>query len=308
MLASLAGTAFRRDDSLLGRGEWKPVGISQHFESVTAGLRAGLSAGDIAAWDRRREQNCLRAGMWAFSAVPWEHDLTLTHAEWDVAWRLAFGGMTREVRARIDAPIGGFAGRGRKMEYAVMEAMRECLPAGVVRTWAQPAPEFVPPDHAGRCAREGRTPDGWRRADIAADCTTNKVVTLDVRTVHLQAASAITGHASAAAHIVTLEREKKRKYTAYYSHFRPFVISVSGAVPETSYGVLKEVAKEASKASGPRLGWEKFGWAVNMMKRIAVAAVRAVAWDATRVAGPGEVRGSHSGLLRTRAEGSAAEA
>jgi hypothetical protein len=299
MLPALAATAFRREGGVLSRGEWSPVGIERHFEAVVAELRAGQRGVDAAAWQRRREQNCLRAGMWAFSAVPWERDLTLTHAEWDVAWRLAFGGMTRELRARIDAPVGGFVGRGRKMEYAVMAAMmQECLPAGTVKTWAQPSPEFIPPDHAARCERAGCSPDGWRRADIAADCLTNKVVTLDVRTVHLQAASAVSGHASAAAHISALEREKRGKYAAYSSHFRPFVISISGAVPETTYGVLKEIAGEASKASGPRLGWERYGWAVNMMKRIAVAAVRAVAWDATRAVGAREERGGLAGLLR----------
>ena len=298
MLPDLAASAFRREDGVLSRGEWSPIGVGRHFEAVIAGLRAGHRDVGAVAWERRREQNCLRAGMWAFNAVPWERDLTLTHAEWDVAWRLAFGGMVREVRTRIDAPIGGFVGRGRKMEYAVMAAMHECLPAGTVRTWAQPSPEFIPPDHVARCERVRCSPDAWRRADIAAECMTGKVVTLDVRTVHLQAASAVPGHASAAAHINALEREKRGKYAAYYSHFRPFVISISGAVPETTYGVLKEIAKEAAKVSGPRRGWEKFGWVVSMMKRIAVAAVRAVAWDATRAVGPREERGGLSGLLR----------
>jgi hypothetical protein len=105
-------------------------------------------------------------------------------------------------------------------------------------------------------------------------------VTLDVRTVHLQKESAQC--ASVPAQVRAIENEKNGKYKAYYSRFRPFVISVTGAVPEGSFGVIKEIAAEAARASRPRLRWEKDRWAVEIVQRIAIAMVKATARQAAR--------------------------
>ena len=176
-------------------------------------------------------------------------------------------------------------------------AVEECLPPGVVSVWAQPAPERFPPDHAARCARDGCSPDGWKRADIALEFLTGKTVVLDVRTTNVLCASAV-GAASPSAHLNGLERAKSAKYADYYRAFRPFVIDLSGAVSETSYGALKLIAKEAARASLPRLRWEAFDWAVRMQRRITVAMVRCAAWIATRSPARVEVPGSRAGLGR----------
>lgn len=292
MLPQYESRAYARDVGAHTRGEWKPRGADEHHLEEMKRLEARQPPNTRNAWLRRREQNCLRAGMWAFNAVPWIPELTLSIAEWDIAWRLTLGGMSAEIRARIDAPIGGFANRGRKLELALMRAIDECLPSGTVKTWAQPSPFVIPPDHRERCARDKCTVDGWRRADVAADCRTGKVLVMDVRTVHLQAASALSGHSSAAGHISSIEAAKRNKYAAYYPRaFHPFVISISGAVPESSYGVLKKVAIESAKAAGPRLNWEQYRWAVQMMQWMAVSMVRAVAWDATRTLAKTDVVG-----------------
>lgn len=73
-----------------------------------------------------------------------------------------------------------------------------------------------------------------------------------------------------------------RQYRDYYRDFLPFVIDLGGAVNETSYGALKTIMKEAAKATGPRLRWEKYDWAVRVQRRIAVAMVRTAAQIATR--------------------------
>ena len=73
--------------------------------------------------------------------MPWVDELTVDHLEWDVLWRVTFGGVT-------DHPDDGFAWRGRRMEYAVAEAIRECAPPGVVAISSQAAPERFPPDRA----------------------------------------------------------------------------------------------------------------------------------------------------------------
>ena len=71
---------------------------------------------------------------------------------------------------------------------------------------------------------------------------------IDVRTVHLQNASALP--VSVAAQIRAIKNEKKNKYNAYYSRFRPFIVSLTGAVPEDSFGAIKEITREAE-----RVGW-----------------------------------------------------
>src|SRR5438552_16533384 len=91
-----------------------------------------------------------------------------------------------------------------------------------------------------------------------------------VRTTNTQSASAVTA-GTAAAHLGALETGKVAKYADYYRDFKPFVVDLGGAVTETSYGVLKSIAKEAARGSHPRLHWECFDWAVRMQRRIAVA-------------------------------------
>ena len=90
-----------------------------------------------------------------------------------------------------------------------MSAIEECLPAGSVQVWAQPAPERLPVDHAARCEREGCSPDGWKRADVALEFTTGKIMVLDVRTTNTLSASAPTDPDS---HLRAQESAKAAKY------------------------------------------------------------------------------------------------
>ena len=88
------------------------------------------------------------------------------------------------------------------------------------------------------------------------------------------------------------------KYADYYRSFAPFVIDLSGAVSEQSYGVLKQITKEAAKAARPRLHWESFDWAVRIQRRIAIAMVKTTAYLATRVPARMDASGSRAGLCR----------
>ena len=289
MLPENIAAAYRRAD--LDRNAWVPRGMDPFFKAVGESLADGLSAADARDLAWRRGRNSLRAALWAFNAVPWVNELILDRVEWDVAWHFAFGGVAADTLLRLDRPDEGHTWRGRRMEYAVAEAVRETVPAGVVSVWPQPSRERTPPDHEERCRHDEVSPEGWRRADIAFAFTTGKVITLDVRTTDTQCASA-RHPASAEAFLRSQEREKTMKYEGYYKHFRPFVIDLTGAVTETSYGVLREIAKEAAKAAGkaraPRLHWEPLDWAVRVQRLIAVAMVRTTAWLVTR--GPGCAR------------------
>ncbi len=244
MLPERAAIAFQRCSGPLARAAYAPVGLDAYHGAELAAVEAAVPAPDKPAWNRRREQNTLRAGMWAFNGVPWEPDRSLDHCEWDVLWRLTFGGLSAETRARIDDPQHGFAWRGCRVERAAATAIRDVLPARTVRTTAQPSPELRPPDHAARCAEQGTTVEGWRRADIAAELVTGEVVTLDVRTVHLGRASALRTKVDA--QLRAIENEKRRKYSAYYRRFWPLVISVTGAVSEVGWSALGEIARLAS--------------------------------------------------------------
>jgi len=55
-------------------------------------------------------------GTRAFVAVPWTQDLSMDNTEFDVAWRVIFGGMTSVMTERIDHPEHGFRWRGERME------------------------------------------------------------------------------------------------------------------------------------------------------------------------------------------------
>ena len=297
MLREHAAAAYHRPAGALDATQWVPIGMDAHFK----GVAEALGDGETRESTQRRDRNQLRSALWAYAAVPWVPELTLDALEWDVMWRLTFGGITPDMRNRLDRPADGFTFRGRRMEYAVMEAVEECLPPGVVRVSSQPAPERFPPDHEARCARDGCSPDGWKRADVALEFVTGKTVVLDVRTTNVLCASAIAA-SSPAAHLKGLERAKSAKYADYYRAFKPFVIDLSGAVSETSYGALKLIA-EAAKASLPRLDWEAFDWAVRMQRRIAVAMVRCTAWIATRAPARVVVPGCRAGLGRTGSAG-----
>ena len=63
------------------------------------------------ACQRRRELNKLKGGMKSFDSVPWVEELALGNAEFDVAWRLTFGGVTARMAQRINHPSDGFAWR-----------------------------------------------------------------------------------------------------------------------------------------------------------------------------------------------------
>ena len=218
--------------------------------------------------------------MWAFNSVPWERERSLNHCEWDVLWRLAFGGLSPEARARIDQPPRGFTFRGSRVERATRDAIEEVLPSGTVRLWSQPSPEHYPLDHAARCAAARVTEEGWKRADIAVEFVTGEVVTLDVRTVHLQKASAL--HSTVKAQVKAIESEKNGKYMAYYDRFRPLVVSLTGAVSDAAFGAVNEITRLASRATRPRLDWEKFRWTVEIVQRVSIATAKAAAWEATR--------------------------
>ena len=248
MLGHLAASAYRQVRNACGGSQWEAVGYESHCKAVADKLAVHVGGADSLAFSRRRARNQLRSALWALNAVPWIPELTLDHLEWDVAWRLSFGGVTPAMRDRLDRPAEGFAFRGRRMEYAVMEAVESCLPGGTVRVWPQPSPERIPLDHAERCARDHVTPDGWRRADIALEFATGKTITLDVRTTNILSASAMSAGAPES-HLHALERGKAAKYGAYYRDFKPFVLDLSGAVTETTFGALKSIAKEASNAA-----------------------------------------------------------
>ena len=56
-------------------------------------------------------------------AVPWTQDLSIDTTEFDVAWRVIFGGMTSVMTERIDHPEHGFRWRGERMEWAFARAL-----------------------------------------------------------------------------------------------------------------------------------------------------------------------------------------
>ena len=74
-------------------------------EASASNLAERVPALGRRVFDRRRELNRMRGGMWVFDGVPWDRGRHLADAEWDIAWRLAFGGLTDEQQSiRQEAP------------------------------------------------------------------------------------------------------------------------------------------------------------------------------------------------------------
>lgn len=92
----------------------------------------------------------------------------------------------------------------------------------------------------------------------------------DVRTVHLQRASKIAS--SVSAQVREIEDDKNKKY----------VVSLTGAVSETAFRAVKEITRHAARGARPRLEWERHRWAVDIVQRVAVATIKATAFEATR--------------------------
>jgi len=215
---------------------------------------------------------------------PWEDKLSLSNGEWDLQWRLNFGGVTDTIARALDQADGNcFAWRGRVMEQAVADAVKECLPSGGVRCFMQPHMEVHPIDHLLRCQQAGEDPNSWRRADIAVEVVNGHKMTLDVCATNLVSSTAL--RSSVLTHMGRVEDTKNVRYRSYYKVFRPFIMALSGGVTEQSYKALQQVALWASAAASPRLDWEPFMWTVQMQRRISVAAARVTASIVSRTCG-----------------------
>jgi hypothetical protein len=261
--------AYRRDDT----NRWCAVSLDAAHKAWEKDLAASPTD---KAGSRRRELNKMKGAMRSFDAVPWAEELSLDDAEFDVAWRLAFGGVTEDMTNRIDDPADGFAWRGGQMERALATAVDAVFPCPM-RVVMQPVPERMPPDHAERLVRQRLPPGADIRADVLIAPATGKRFTFDVRTVNGLCASALKQHSTAAAHVASLERQKYTKYAAYYANFAPFVVTLSGAVSDASHRALNRVATDVAKACEWAMDWEPARWVDNVLHRVAVAMIRTIA-------------------------------
>ena len=123
------------------------------------------------------------------------------------------------------------------MERGLATAIRSALPCPV-RVGYQPEPERFPPDHEQRLARQRLPATADIRADVDITLATGKRFVFDVRTVNGLSASALSQHGSATAHLGSIERQKNNKYASYYRNFRPFVVTLTGAVTDASHQAL----------------------------------------------------------------------
>jgi len=201
-------------------------------------------------------------GTRAFDAVPWREELSIDNVEFDVAWRLVFGGITADMAEFIDHPDHGFAWRGERMEWAFAQALHDCLPPASVVTGEQPAPEIHPPGVVAF--------DTGDRADVDVLTLSGQRHVFDVRTVNVQCCSGLQRHSSAEAHCAAIEAEKRGHYGQRYRRVAPFVVTLSGAVTQASAVALGRVASEVARGDRTVLDWEPARRLDNMLHRIAV--------------------------------------
>ena len=156
----------------------------------------------------------LRGSLWAMDAAPWDDSLSLTNHEWDVQWRLNFGGITEPIRRVLDRPergTGGHGRRGKMMEYIVHDAAVAMVPRGAIfDTVMQPLVEHYPMDHVDRCLAAGDAPLGDRRADIALSFRGGRRLNIDVGTTNLVSNTALSN--TCQGYIESVEATKDRSY------------------------------------------------------------------------------------------------
>ena len=254
---------------------------------------ATLAAGDAdggGRWAAHLHSRRLRGSLWCLDAPPWDDRVALSDTDWDMQWRLNFGGISEALRLRIDRPAERHGWRGKVMEYVVADAISACVPAGVLRTHMQPHTErslsttrsAVAPR---RLDPSGRPPRGHRGGIPRYPSPRHR------RGHHqrgLRSALSRAAPDSALSNIVlkhmeSIESVKDRRYKAYYRDFHPLVVSLGGGVTERGWGVIKRICRTAAGLSRPRLEWEPYDWAVRALRHIAAGMARVVGWIATRV-------------------------
>jgi hypothetical protein len=232
-------------------------------------------------WAAHLHSRRLRGSLWSLDAPPWDDRTALTDREWDLQWRLAFGGIPESLRLRIDRPAERHGWRGKVMEHVVADALSACVPAGVLRTTLQPITELQPVDHLMRCQADGVDLCVERRADIAVDFRDAHRLVIDVASTNVVCDSALSK--SVLTHMEGIESIKDRRYKGYYREFHPLVVSLGGGVTERGWGVIKRICRSAARLSSPRLPWEPYEWALRVLRHIAAGMARVIGWIATRV-------------------------
>ena len=83
-----------------------PLGIQAYAETELVDL-ATLAVGDAdggGRWAAHLHSRRLRGSLWCLDAPPWDDRVVLSDTDWDVQWRLNFGGISEALRRRIDRP------------------------------------------------------------------------------------------------------------------------------------------------------------------------------------------------------------
>ena len=110
-----------------------------------------------------------------------------------------------------------------------------------------------------------------------------RLINLDVATANLVCLTALSK--TCQAYLESVEATKDRSYGDYYTHFHPFVLSLAGGLTERSWNVLKLLGGIASDVARPRLKWERYMWAVHMLRHINAGMAKVVAWEARTSSG-----------------------
>ena len=272
-ISELMAAAYVRDEGALGR-DARPQTIAAHHKKEAEAMAAAATRQSA----RRHQQNNMRGGTRAFDSVPWREELSIDNIDFDIAWRLVFGGMTPVMVDRVDHTPSIFTYRGERMEWALDQALHACLPPSTITTGMKPAPEIFPVD--------AEPLDVHDRADVDVLTKTGRRFVFDVRTVNVQCRSGIDKHASAKAHCAAIEVEKRTHYMKYYRAFAPIVVTLSGAVTQASAVALLRVAREVAKGHRTALDWEPAKWVDNILHRMSVEMIKTVSIIATRTVLP----------------------
>ena len=204
--------------------------------------------------------------------APFVEGERLPNYDWELQWRLNYGGMLPFHRLRLDDPDHKFGWRGTTMEKAFANAAVEVFPKGSCNAVLQPMPTAIP---------DGAVWD-WRRADVALEFSNLRRMVFDVGTKNVVGATGLKA-GLVKTQMDAFAHEKVRTYRAYYEDFSPFIISLNGGVTSSSRAALRLIAKWANASStegGVREAWEPELWVEQIHRRMAFAMARVAGWAA----------------------------
>ena len=142
-----------------------------------------------------------------------------------------------------------FAWRPKVMEHCVVDAIRDIISEGVVKSHMRPGCERVPPDHVELCLKSKEDPFARRRADISIETTNSHRKVLYVGTTNVISRSALRSNVKT--HMARIVDTKTKDTKMITIPFPDHAERAVGAVVPRQMGGNDRTSRSRSSQAGP---------------------------------------------------------